>query len=190
MPEKKKEKGMVLSGHISAQKYVFTFIFNLSVVEHPANSQDQYYIKVYLVFILYLHKHDSEKCQRNFTYQIHSCTLAFLQIQRNFEQCLTFFQKLSPTEGPDSCCSCGCSGWSMAWMVAEQEQEHPQCPAAASSHQFHSDTVTSGSGREGADRAAPPPSGHFYTPTSRWRLPASCILHSLLIKLQTRRQAF
>ena len=59
-------------------------------------------IKVYLVFILYLHKHDSEKCPRNFTYQIHSCTLASLQIQGNFEQCLTFFQKLSPTEGADS----------------------------------------------------------------------------------------
>ena len=74
------------------------------------------------------------------------------------------------------CCSCSCSDWSMAWMVAEQEQEHPQCTVSSSSRQqFHSDTVTSGSGREGADRAAPPPSGHFYTPTSRWRLPALII---------------
>ena len=33
--------------------------------------------------------------------------------------------------------------------------------------------------------------GHFYTPTSRWRLPAPCILHSLLLKLQKHRgQAF
>ena len=77
-----------------------SFIFNLSGVEHPANSQDQLVslIKMYLVFVLYLHKLDSEKCPRNFTYQIDSCTLAFLQIQGNFEQCLPFFQKLSPTE--------------------------------------------------------------------------------------------
>ena len=82
-----------------------SFIFNLSGVEHPANSQDQlvFLIKMYLVFVLYyLHKHDSEKCPRNFTYQIDSCTLAFLQIQGNFELCLTYFQKLSPTSGPDS----------------------------------------------------------------------------------------
>ena len=72
---------------------------------------------------------------------------------------------------------CGCSGWSMAWMVAEQEQEHPQCPAAASSQQFHSDTVTSGSGREGADRAAPPPSGTFTLQPrdGGCQLPAFCI---------------
>ena len=55
-----------------------------------------------IVFILYLHKHDSEKCPWNFTYQNDSYTLEFLQIQGNFEHCLPFFQKLSPTEWADS----------------------------------------------------------------------------------------
>ena len=78
-----------------------SFIFNLSGVEHPANSQDQLVslIKMYLVFVLYLHKLDSEKCPRNFTYQIDSCTLAFLQIQGNIEQCLTFFRNYPQPRG-------------------------------------------------------------------------------------------
>ena len=45
MPGKKREKGLVRSSHIIYAQYVFTFIFNLSGVEHPANSQDQYYIR-------------------------------------------------------------------------------------------------------------------------------------------------
>ena len=46
MPEKNREKGLVPSSHIIYAQYVFTFIFNLSGVEHPANTQNQYYINL------------------------------------------------------------------------------------------------------------------------------------------------
>ena len=86
------------------------------------------------------------------------------------------------------CCSCGCSAWSMAWMVAEQEQEHPQCGVQQPQHTavsfWHSDVRIRTRGSRPSRTAA---IGHFYTPTSRWRLPAPCILHSLLLKLQKHR---
>ena len=158
-----------------------SFIFNLSGVEHPANSQDQ------LVSLLKMYCFYSVSPQTWFRKMSEEFYVSNRQlysgVSSNSGKYWTvsdIFQKLSPTKGPDS--------WAVVAVVAGPWHEWWQsrsipsagCPAVASSFiltQWRQD-------QDEREQSRPAARGHFYTPTSRWRLPAPC---TLLLKLQKHR---